>query len=188
MGLDERRADHRPLTRRPSTPIIPRMTAQRSLTTERPPPKRDPPSAPRALLRAFLAHPSYNQGCQVRGRAESHPWQPSSSCPETRILSGQRRSADRDPVQNHRGPAERLGHGWDPAGAQAMLHLTTLEDSNEWEAYWQLFDVHQNQSHAGRTFACEPPARDASRNRRCSQPATFFQTEGKPADPGFPRA
>ena len=32
----------------------------------------------------------------------------------------------------------------DPAGVQAMLHLTALEDSNEWEAYWKLFDVHQN--------------------------------------------
>ncbi len=36
------------------------------------------------------------------------------------------------------------GMRWDPAGAQAMLHLTALEDSNEWEAYWKLSDVHQN--------------------------------------------
>ena len=36
------------------------------------------------------------------------------------------------------------GMRWDPAGAQAMQHLTALEDSNEWEAYWQLPDVHEN--------------------------------------------
>ena len=36
------------------------------------------------------------------------------------------------------------GMRWDPAGAEAMLHLTALEDSNEWEAYWYLQGVHQN--------------------------------------------
>lgn len=36
------------------------------------------------------------------------------------------------------------GMRWDPAGAEAMLHLTALEDSNEWEAYWHLQGVHQN--------------------------------------------
>lgn len=36
------------------------------------------------------------------------------------------------------------GMRWDPAGAQAMLHLTALEDSNEWETYWCLEGVHQN--------------------------------------------
>lgn len=36
------------------------------------------------------------------------------------------------------------GMRWDPAGAQAMLHLTALEDSNEWGAYWQLTTVHEN--------------------------------------------
>ena len=40
-----------------------------------------------------------------------------------------------------------LGMRWDPAGAQAMLNLTALEDSNEWELYWRLHDAHQNQSH-----------------------------------------
>lgn len=36
------------------------------------------------------------------------------------------------------------GMRWDPAGAQAMLNLTALEDSNEWELYWRLHDAHQN--------------------------------------------
>lgn len=36
------------------------------------------------------------------------------------------------------------GMRWDPAGAEAMLDLTALEDSNEWEAYWQLQSAHQN--------------------------------------------
>lgn len=36
------------------------------------------------------------------------------------------------------------GMRWDPAGASAMLNLTALEDSNEWEAYWHLQGVHQN--------------------------------------------
>lgn len=36
------------------------------------------------------------------------------------------------------------GMRWDPAGAGAMLHLTALEDSNEWEIYWRLQGAHQN--------------------------------------------
>ena len=36
------------------------------------------------------------------------------------------------------------GMRWDPAGASAMLNLTALEDSNEWEAYWHLQGGHQN--------------------------------------------
>ena len=36
------------------------------------------------------------------------------------------------------------GMRWDPAGASAMLNLTALEDSNEWELYWRLHDAHQN--------------------------------------------
>jgi len=36
------------------------------------------------------------------------------------------------------------GMRWDPAGAQAMLDLTALEDSNEWEDYWHNLQGHQN--------------------------------------------
>lgn len=36
------------------------------------------------------------------------------------------------------------GMRWDPAGAQAMLGLAGLNDSNEWEAYWCLQGVHTN--------------------------------------------
>ena len=36
------------------------------------------------------------------------------------------------------------GMRWDPAGAEAMLDLTALEDSNEWEACCQLQGVHRN--------------------------------------------
>jgi hypothetical protein len=36
------------------------------------------------------------------------------------------------------------GMRWDPAGANAMLNLTALEDSNEWEAYWRPQGSHQN--------------------------------------------
>jgi len=36
------------------------------------------------------------------------------------------------------------GMRWDPAGANAMLNITALEDSNEWEAYWSLQGGHQN--------------------------------------------
>ena len=52
---------------------------------------------------------------------------------------------------------------WDPAGAQAMLHRTTLEDSNEWEAYWQLTSVHENQSHPLRRIAGCAQLRPAER-------------------------
>ncbi len=45
------------------------------------------------------------------------------------------------------------GMRWDPAGASAMLNLTALEDSNEWEAYRHLQGVHQNWSHPWRS-AC----------------------------------
>ena len=30
------------------------------------------------------------------------------------------------------------GMRWDPAGADAILQLTTLQDSNAWENYWKL--------------------------------------------------
>lgn len=36
------------------------------------------------------------------------------------------------------------GMRWDPAGAQAMLNLVALNDSNEWEEYWRLQGVHTN--------------------------------------------
>ena len=30
------------------------------------------------------------------------------------------------------------GMRWDPAGADAILQLTALQDSNAWENYWKL--------------------------------------------------
>jgi hypothetical protein len=36
------------------------------------------------------------------------------------------------------------GMRWDPAGASAMLNLAALNDSNEWDAYWQFQGAHMN--------------------------------------------
>jgi len=50
------------------------------------------------------------------------------------IGSGPTESLCKSLARRLKGPGMR----WDPAGADAILHLTALQDSNAWENYWKL--------------------------------------------------
>jgi hypothetical protein len=75
------------------------------------------------------------------------------------IGSGPTESLCKSLARRLKGPGMR----WGPAGAEALLSLTALQDSNAWDNYWKL-QVQQNWSH---------PATESQGGRaRCARPTT----------------